>query len=75
MKELSEACRISFQEKISKISAASWYYYKKFNTMQGHMNANFIANRHYHKATQMLTLHLGQLCYNWCYMNCKQIRQ
>jgi hypothetical protein len=36
--KLSETCRISFQEKISEISASSWFYCKKFNTMQGHMN-------------------------------------
>jgi len=36
--ELSETCRISFQEKIWEISASSWFYYKKFNMMHGHMN-------------------------------------
>ena len=36
--ELSETCRISFQEYIWEISASSWFYYKKFITMYGHMN-------------------------------------
>jgi len=36
--ELSETCRVSFQEKIWEISASSWFYYKKFITMHGHMN-------------------------------------
>jgi hypothetical protein len=37
--ELSETCRVSFQNKIWEISASSWIYYiKKFVTMHGHMN-------------------------------------
>jgi hypothetical protein len=37
--ELSETCRVSFQNKnIWEISASSWFYYKKFITMHGHMN-------------------------------------
>jgi len=36
--ELSETCRVLFQEKFREISANSWFYYKKLNTMHGHMN-------------------------------------
>jgi len=36
--ELSETCRVSFQEWIWEINASVWFYYKKFNTMYGHMN-------------------------------------
>jgi hypothetical protein len=36
--ELPETCRVSFQEQIREISASSWFYYKKFITMHGHMN-------------------------------------
>jgi len=36
--KLSKKCRVSFQEQIWEISASSWFYYKKFNTMHGHMN-------------------------------------
>jgi hypothetical protein len=36
--ELSETCRVSFQEWIWEINTSSWFYYKKFNTMHGHMN-------------------------------------
>jgi len=40
--ELSETCRVSFQEWIWEIGASSLCYYKKFNTMRGHMNARFV---------------------------------
>ena len=36
--ELSKTCKVLFQENIWEISAASWFYYKEFNTMHGHMN-------------------------------------
>jgi len=39
--ELSETCRISFQGQIWEISASSWFYYKKVDTMRGHMNVKF----------------------------------
>ena len=40
--KLSETCRFSFQEKIWEISASSWFYYKKFTTMYGHMNVKCV---------------------------------
>ena len=40
--ELSETCRVSFQEWIWEISASSWFYYKKFITMHGHRNVQYI---------------------------------
>jgi hypothetical protein len=36
--QLSETCRVSFQEQIWKLSASSWFYCKKLITMKGHMN-------------------------------------
>jgi len=36
--ELSETCRDLFQEQIWEISTSSWFYYKTFITMHGHMN-------------------------------------
>ena len=39
--ELSETCRVSFQEQIWEISASSWFYYKKFNIIYGHMNVKY----------------------------------
>jgi len=36
--ELSETCRVFFPKWIWEISASSWFYYKKFVTMHGHMN-------------------------------------
>jgi len=37
--ELSETCReFHSKNKFQKISASSWFYYKKFVTMRGHMN-------------------------------------
>jgi len=35
--ELSETCRISFQELIWEISASSWFYYKKQHILFGSM--------------------------------------
>jgi len=35
--KLSETCGVSFQEWIWEISAASWFYYNKFNTVYGHI--------------------------------------
>ena len=35
--KLSETRRVSFQEWIWEISACSWSYYKKFNTMRSHI--------------------------------------
>ena len=32
------------KNKIWEIFASSWFYYKKFNTMQGHMNVKFVEN-------------------------------
>jgi hypothetical protein len=29
------------KKKIWEISASSWFYYKKFNTMHGHMNVKY----------------------------------
>jgi len=40
--ELSETCRVTFQEYTCEISASSWIYYKKLNTMDGHMNVKWI---------------------------------
>jgi len=40
--ELSETCRISFQNKILRNSASSRFYYKKFVTMHGHMNVKIV---------------------------------
>ena len=40
--ELSKICRVLFQEYIWEISASSWLYYKKFNTIYGHMNVKVI---------------------------------
>ena len=39
--ELSETCGVLFQEWIWGISSSSWFYYKKFITMYGHMNKQF----------------------------------
>ena len=39
--KLSETCRVSFQNK-SEIGVSSWFNYKKFVTMHGHMNVKFI---------------------------------
>jgi len=41
--ELSETCRVSFQEWIWEISSSSWVYYKKFNTMYGHTNFRYLS--------------------------------
>jgi len=35
--ELSETYRDSFQEYVWEISPSSWFYYKKFVTMHGHV--------------------------------------
>ena len=40
--ELSETCRVLFQEWIWEISASSWFYYKKFIVMHGHMNVKYL---------------------------------
>jgi len=40
--ELSETCRVSLQEWIWEIRASSWFYYKKFNMLYGHMNVKFV---------------------------------
>ena len=36
--QLSETCTVSFKNKFWGISASSWFYYKKFITVHGHMN-------------------------------------
>jgi hypothetical protein len=41
IKKLSETCTVSFQEQIWGIRASSWFYYKKFNKLHGHMNIKF----------------------------------
>ena len=36
--DLSEKCRVFFQNKFWEISSSSWFYNKKFVTKHGHMN-------------------------------------
>jgi len=38
--ELSETCRVSFQNKFEKLVHLVGFFYKKFITMHGHMNIN-----------------------------------
>jgi len=40
--ELSETRRVSFQKWIWEINACSWFYYKKFVTMHGHMDVRLV---------------------------------
>ena len=40
--ELSEICRVLFHEYIWEISASTWFYYKKFNMMHGHVNVKIV---------------------------------
>jgi len=52
--ELSETCRVSFQNKKNwEISTSSWFYYKKFITMHSHMNVKKGSHSVKHASNQL----------------------